>query len=118
MEVRDLPQTKPRDQWCGHCVQGKGCGIYETRPDSCRVFDCVWLQKPRLPESLRPDRSKVVLSTVEKDHLLVANIDPGFPDAWRRPEMLRLLALNMRRGVKVMLRVGDRTQLLEPGDLP
>jgi hypothetical protein len=118
MAVQDLPEPKPRDQWCPHCIQGKGCGIYESRPASCRVFDCVWLQKPRLPDSLRPDRCKVVLSTVEKDRTLVANVDPGFPDAWRRPEMARLLALNMRRGVKIMVRVADRTQYLTAADLP
>jgi hypothetical protein len=118
MEVRDLPEPKPRDQWCGHCIQGKGCGIYASRPNSCRIFDCVWLQKPRLPDSLRPDRSKVVLTTLEADKALVANVDPGYPDAWRRPEMASLLKLNMRRGVKVLVRIGGRLRELGAADLP
>ena len=24
--------------WCAHCVRGKGCGIYETRPQICRDY--------------------------------------------------------------------------------
>jgi hypothetical protein len=29
--------------WCPHCVRGKGCGIYETRPTDCRTFFCEWM---------------------------------------------------------------------------
>ena len=117
LTVPDLERPKPRDVWCPHCVQGKGCGIYERRPSSCRVFDCVWLQRPGLPDSLRPDRSRVVLTTRAEDHALIAQVDPGFPDAWRRPEMARLLKLNLGKGVKVMVRTGELVRVLTPADL-
>ncbi len=29
--------------WCEHCSIGKGCQIYEMRPDECRDFQCAWL---------------------------------------------------------------------------
>jgi len=30
-------------QACEHTLHGTGCGIYETRPQSCRNFVCFWL---------------------------------------------------------------------------
>jgi len=35
---------KPAGVWCKHAVAGKGCGIYESRPSSCRAFYCMWMQ--------------------------------------------------------------------------
>lgn len=29
--------------WCQHCTIGKGCQIYDTRPDECKSFQCAWL---------------------------------------------------------------------------
>jgi hypothetical protein len=51
---------KPRGEWCGHACE-KGCGIYETRPQSCRDFACFWLQG-MFEESERPDKTKVVFT--------------------------------------------------------
>jgi hypothetical protein len=118
LTVPDLEPAKPRDVWCEHCLQGTGCGIYERRPQSCRVFDCVWLQRPGLPDTLRPDRCKVVLTTIEAERALVAQVDPGYPDAWRRPEIARLLKLNLGKGIKVMVRVGETVRVLGIADLP
>ena len=52
---------KPLGEWCPHCLVGKGCKIYDTRPAECRQWDCMWLSgafgdQPDLP----PDRCKVV----------------------------------------------------------
>src|ERR1700732_671054 len=38
--------SKPANQWCDLCVKGKGCTIYDHRPQSCVDFACVWLQAP------------------------------------------------------------------------
>ena len=35
---------KPADKWCKHCAMGKGCTIYETRPERCQTYECLWLQ--------------------------------------------------------------------------
>lgn len=48
---------------CVHLC-GKGCSIYQFRPQSCRAFECLWLQmqaseKP-LPKNMRPDRCGVM----------------------------------------------------------
>ncbi len=44
---------------CSHCVSGKGCAIYSTRPYSCSIYKCLWLTG--LPEAMRPDIYGVVL---------------------------------------------------------
>ena len=60
-EIRAL--AKPPDQWCPHCLPGRGCAIYDDRPEECRTFGCLWLAGYG-PDRIRPDRSRVVLSTV------------------------------------------------------
>jgi hypothetical protein len=57
---------------CPHLVPRRGCGIYETRPQACRDFLCLWRQMPAMPDDWRPDRSGVLL-VVTKD-----NVPPGY----------------------------------------
>jgi hypothetical protein len=53
--------VKPADQMCPHCT-GKGCGIYDTRPQVCRAWDCVWRRIDSMPPSTRPDQLGVVFT--------------------------------------------------------
>jgi len=53
--------AKPPGQWCEHCKVGSGCQIYESRPQPCHNFDCLWLVHPEMAEELRPDRSHVIM---------------------------------------------------------
>jgi hypothetical protein len=50
-----------------HFVEiGKGCKIYETRPQNpCRQFTCLWLTDNQVPDYLRPANSGIV-ATVKK----------------------------------------------------
>ncbi len=68
MKVREL--DKPANVWCQHCRIGSGCGIYVERPESCRVYECLWLKTQRMgrpiPPELRPDRSRVVIGTINQ----------------------------------------------------
>ncbi|MDX9893667.1 MAG: hypothetical protein RB292_04645 [Patescibacteria group bacterium] len=54
---------KPLAQWCRHCNIGKGCRIYSSRPNDCKLFRCEWL-KGFGSECFRPDRTGVVLDFV------------------------------------------------------
>jgi hypothetical protein len=77
---------------CPQLCKG-GCSIYETRPDPCEGFQCVWLvsqAKPELalPSNLRPDRSGVVLEMNEKGTVIAHSRTEG---AWREPRMLKRL---------------------------
>jgi len=70
---KKMPSTK-----CEHCRAGGGCKIYETRPDACRSFNCMWLQAPNLDDVWRPDRSGVLITEELDDIPEGFKIRPGF----------------------------------------
>lgn len=55
---------KPHNVACEHV--GTSCGIYDTRPRSCRAFECLWLQGHGRPEH-RPDQLGITLDLTVKD---------------------------------------------------
>lgn len=61
LPIRATDFTKQPNVTCQHCVSA-GCAIYETRPDACRTYYCVWRTSPRLDDSWRPDRSGVLIT--------------------------------------------------------
>lgn len=73
--------TKPSQSWCRH-ICGAGCGIYETRPRTCRAFECVWLRSQRgnraMPAELRPDRCGAILTDHDEGAVRV-HVDPDKP---------------------------------------
>ena len=52
--------NNPAGVWCQHCDVGKGCRIYERRPQECIDFQCDWLLGD-FAEDDRPDIVKVVV---------------------------------------------------------
>jgi hypothetical protein len=109
---------KPRAVWCRHCKPGKGCGIYETRPDECRLFHCGWLTIPSLGEDWRPERSKFLL-TREAGGRLVIHCDPGVPSAWRRePYYAQIKAWAVKRAngsrQEIVILTGSKVTFLAP----
>ena len=102
---------KQRNVWCKHCDIGVGCQIYETRPDSCRVYECVWLKTqsldmPMAPE-LRPDKSRVVVGTVNDGEELVLYVSPDQPDAWKRKRFYEFITDMLKKGVSISVSCGD-----------
>jgi hypothetical protein len=100
--------------WCPHCIRGKGCGIYETRPTDCRTFFCEWMLEKGLGPEWKPERAKFALVMGEGGHL-TAFVDPGFPTAWRSApyiDAFRKLAaervITIRTGTKVIVVLPDR----------
>jgi len=84
-KVFDVPSLdKPMGQWCRHCVQGRGCGIHETRPDHCRAFFCMWMTEGWIGPEWKPDRSKLVLTMNPVTRFLLVQVDPGAPAAWKK----------------------------------
>jgi hypothetical protein len=69
MALRIIELDKVAGIFCQHCLPGKGCGIYETRPEVCRSFHCGWRQVPQLGEAWRPDRSGVLIITQDVEKL-------------------------------------------------
>lgn len=106
--------NKPGNTWCPHCKIGSGCGIYDTRPESCRVYECVWLQsqrggRPMAPE-LRPDKSRVVVGVTNGGDDLVLYVSPDRPDAWKRGAMGSFVAEMKAKGFAVMVGCDGRVQ--------
>lgn len=53
---------KPVNTACRHCTSGNGCAIYDSRPQPCRAYHCVWRSMPTLDEGWRPDLSGVLIA--------------------------------------------------------
>lgn len=105
---------KPVDKWCSLCSHD-GCSIYESRPLSCRIYECVWLTTQGgpspLPVSMRPDNSKVVFTLPEQDpDTLVAHVPSEQRDAWREPAMRKIIYLALATGIKRCLIGWDEGQ--------
>lgn len=108
---------KPAGSWCAHCSPPAGCTIYDSRPQECRDFACLWYESAVLGEEWKPIRSKIVLYLVD-DERLVAHVDPGSPNAWRADPFYAQLKEWSRRGMKtgpkVVVRVGERLFAILP----
>lgn len=48
-------------------LKSSGCGIYDTRPETCKKYQCAWSQH-LIKENLRPDKCNVLIS-VETDEV-------------------------------------------------
>ena len=114
MKIREL--NKPGNTWCQHCKIGVSCGIYDTQPESCRAFECVWLQTQRggkpLPLDLRPDASRVVIGTTNHGEDIVLHVSMDRPDAWQRGGIGKLVAEMLADGITVMVKCGEKLQKL------
>jgi hypothetical protein len=112
---------KPASTRCNHQRHGKGCTIYATRPKSCRLWSCAWLEGDAtdLP---RPDRAHYVIDVLadyielqddkrgEKTKFPVAVIwvDPAYPKAHHDPKLLRYLDGLFDRGILGLVRFNSR----------
>jgi hypothetical protein len=113
--IAELPD-KPAGKWCTHCAVGVGCKIYEQRPATCRMFECLWLisqkqadPRNRLPAELRPDKSKVVFSPTTNENVMAATTMPHSPDAWTHPRVTKLIDAMVRGGTAVVVGAPNAT---------
>jgi hypothetical protein len=106
---------KPAGVWCRHCAPGQGCRIHGAHPTTCQAFKCQWLLAMDLPDSVRPDRSKVVLAA-NGPTVLNVFCDPASPLAWRNEPMYSILKQRARDAegnrVHVVVRSGARAWLV------
>jgi hypothetical protein len=61
LTIEDPELRKVQGYRCPHLKPRQGCSIYATRPHTCRTFYCGWRQLKWVRESLRPDRSGVLV---------------------------------------------------------
>jgi hypothetical protein len=118
---------KPMGEWCGFAQIGKGCSCYDTRPDSCRKFRCLWLDS-QMPEDLRPDQSKIVLTaehgaalngnlvdTSRQVTYIVGYLDPTTPACGERGLPGRFLRQIRGESDIIIVRGQERTLLPKTG---
>lgn len=117
MGVKEL--DKPKNVMCTNCKKGVGCTIYDTRPESCSGFRCVWLQTQamekvdrRMGLDTRPDKCKVVLHTSPDGHSLIAKVDPAHPFAWREGRIAGMIGV-ISTTLKVLVEVGGKYWLVD-----
>jgi hypothetical protein len=128
MKVEQI--EKPAHTWCRHCEIGKGCGVYDARPEQCRDWSCFWLQsqarddRDRMSPSLRPDRSHVIFDGItDKDtgdyaaRGLAVYVDPAYPSAWRRVDVAAVIGRAANNGLRVIVATGAKRKLIARGDI-
>jgi hypothetical protein len=119
-KVFDVPwvEEKPKGQWCRHCKPGRGCGIWDTRPQGCRTYYCQWFFAPMLGDEWRPDRAKFLLNLSADDFWVEIVVDPALPHAWKREPYLSFLRRTagerMARNQGMMLHLMDRRFIVTP----
>lgn len=105
LPVPDL--NKDAGTRCKHSVMGKGCGIYETRPRSCRSYHCLWLEnEAALPDRFRPDRCGFVIDGIESANVLIVNVDAKKVDNWNTLELMGELINHFRLHYSIAVFLG------------
>jgi hypothetical protein len=74
--VKEL--EKPTGQYCQHAVKSKGCGIYDSRPETCRSFRCMWLMG-LWPMWAKPNKVHGVPGLTDSQKHFIIWEDPGYP---------------------------------------
>lgn len=98
LHIEDPALTKAGGVWCPQVVAGSGCGIYETRPATCRRYQCAWTISPHMGEDWRPDRAGF-LAHRSDDGTLHVIVDEDRPDDWKRePYYSTIRGWSLRRG--------------------
>ncbi len=109
---------KPLGVWCKHVALGKGCTIYDDRPQRCRAFYCLWLQDRALGPEWKPDRAKFMLYLQGNSANIQVAVDQSFPNAWRKEPyygaLKRWSSDGAEQGRFVFVRVGARLFVLLP----
>jgi hypothetical protein len=104
-------------QWCSHCTQGIGCGIYSSRPPACRNYSCFW-RDGALGEECRPDKWGVVIDFEEvPGHetrlIYFRELHPGALDGDRAQAMMNGL-INDAKNFVVGCYLDGRKKPLKP----
>ncbi|MBV9549451.1 MAG: hypothetical protein JO256_07240 [Alphaproteobacteria bacterium] len=109
---------KPRGTWCEHALPGRGCAIYDQRPDTCRAFSCLWLLNSALGEEWKPEKCKLVIVPDDLTKATRVYVDASSPDAWKREPYFSSLLDFMQKGLLegrlLFINVGNKNSLLLP----
>ena len=110
--------VKEAGKWCQHCRPGKGCAIWDTRPQQCGAWHCNWRKNPELGDQWRPDRSGFLINRSALHMPFEVIVDPSKPDSWRKEPYYSVLkraaaALIAEKSILVV-QIGARQILMLP----
>jgi len=105
-------------KWCPDCTPGKGCGIYDTRPEICKGFHCLWLSSESLPDKYKPDKIKLYISGDKNSEMLVVCVDASYPLAWREGDGKELIDALHNAGNHLLVMVGRGRTIIPGKDRP
>jgi hypothetical protein len=93
---------KPAGARCPNQCE-RGCAIYESRPESCRTFQCLW-HEGNFGAEHRPDKLGIVFATmwnprIRRELITAYETRPG---AFEEPEAEKLILRLRRHQVVVM----------------
>jgi hypothetical protein len=113
-----MDPPKPMGQWCRHCRPGKGCAIWNDRPEGCDTFNCDWRKNAKLGDEWRPDRAGFLLNRSTPSSPYEVLVDATRPDAWRKEPyysgLKRAAAFVAEQGSTILVVVGGRRWLVLP----
>lgn len=106
--------------WCAKCDPPNGCTIYQSRPQECRDFSCLWRETASMGEEWKPTRSRIVLYLIDDGARLIAHVNPSTPHAWRQEPYYQQLKAWSRKwvktGPKVVVRIERRLIVILPDE--
>jgi hypothetical protein len=117
----DTPELKkPEGEVCPNC-SGKGCAIYDSRPEVCRTFNCAWKRIPSMPPETRPDKLGVMF-TLERhlpprnvfEHLYFVGVATGDPRALDSPMTQDVVRMLSEGALPVFVSVAGTKTLVHP----
>ncbi len=113
-KLMGVPELKkPSAKWCDDCDQGKGCLVYETRPPSCRNFQCFWLMDDGFPDEFRPDRIGALAAFNDTSDSCVLHVDPAKRRALTSPRVDALIKALLKTYSKVFIVQGKENALIQ-----
>ena len=75
--------NKPAQKLCVNCNAGVGCNIYDSRPQTCVEFYCMYMLNAAMGDEWKPSRSKMMVTYEASEERLVVHVDPSRRGAWR-----------------------------------
>lgn len=67
LETHGKDAKSPIGTYCHHCDLSAGCKIYESRPEECRTYQCMWTMMENAGEDLRPDKCGIIFDRAGDD---------------------------------------------------
>jgi hypothetical protein len=120
LKIKAPQFRKKAHTMCAHHT-GKGCGIYESRPQVCRDFLCGWRLFDELDDGWRPDLSGALIVRLAPAQLPPAWVAAGYgveiavtggQAAIARPGFVEYVSALLARGVAVYLSAASPATLV------